>query len=89
MQGVLYYTADQGEYKVVTTLAAGAEGLPIRFSTTLAAGQSATISVPQSVGEPPVEFEITRRGDVLVVREAVASAPTHLTQALSLSENDR
>ena len=83
MQGILYYTADQEGYKVITTLAAGADGLPIRFSTTLAAGQRAVISVPQSVGEPPVDFEIVRNGDVLVVNEPATSAPqlTHRSVA--------
>ena len=78
IQGVVYYTADQDGYKVVTTLAAGSEGLPIRFSSTLSPGQRTVISVPRAAGEPTIDFEIVRDGNVLRVSEPVAVAPTQV-----------
>lgn len=73
--GALYYTVEPDGYRVVATLASGAEAPPIRFVATLVAGQRALISVPQRVGEPSLDFEIRRDGDVLSVGEP-ASAPT-------------
>ena len=65
VEGSLYYTVEQDGYRVVATLAAGAEEQPIRFVSTLAPGQRIFISVPRLVGQPPVELEIVRNGDVL------------------------
>ena len=71
--GVVYYTAEQDGYRVVTTLASGAEQQPIRFVSTLAPGQRVVISVPQAEGQPAVDFEIQRTGDSLFVGETSAA----------------
>lgn len=65
--GIVYYTVEQDGYRVVATLASGAEGLPIRFIATLGPGQRIVISVPQSVDQPSVDFEILRDCDALLV----------------------
>ena len=69
-QGVVYFTSENDSYHVVATIADGEAGLPVRFSTTLAEDQSATISVPGKVGEAGYSFEISRSGDKIVLTEA-------------------
>lgn len=70
--GIVYYTVEEGNFRVVATLASGPEELPIRFISTLTAGQSVVISVPQAVDQPSIEFEILRDGDALVVNDTLA-----------------
>lgn len=41
-------------------------------------GVSVTISVPQSAGQPSIDFEILRDGDALVVSEAIPAAAVDL-----------
>ena len=72
--GILYYTVEQDGYRVVATLASGPEEMPIRFIATLGPGQRAMISVPQSVDQPSVDFEIFRDGDALIVGDSAATA---------------
>ncbi|ABR64088.1 hypothetical protein GOC91_05305 [Sinorhizobium medicae] len=67
--GTIYYSVEKDGYRVVATLASGAEAQPIRFVSTLVAGERLTISVPQAAGEPSVDFEIIRNGTVLLVQE--------------------
>ena len=67
--GNVYYTVEQDGYRVVATLASGAEELPIRFIATLGPGQRMLISVPQSVDQPSIDFEILRNGDALVLSD--------------------
>ena len=69
-QGVVYFTNENDSYRVVATIADGEAGLPVRFSTTLAEDQSATISVPGKLGEAGYSLEIARSGDKIVVTEA-------------------
>lgn len=69
--GVVYYTSADDGYQVVATIANG-EAAPLRFSTTLAENQSATISVPGKLGEPGHSVEISRSGDKLTVSEVGA-----------------
>jgi hypothetical protein len=76
--GVIYYTIEQDGYRIVATLASGADALPLRMISTLAPGQRMTISVPRSVGEPPIDFEILRDGDVLVVNDVMPAAVVDL-----------
>ncbi|MGH6924118.1 MAG: hypothetical protein ACRED5_10305 [Propylenella sp.] len=73
--GTLYYTVEPDGFRVVATLASGAEGLPIRFESTLASGQRFVLSVPRAVGEEPLEFVVVRNGDLLVVSDDSAAAP--------------
>jgi len=67
MGGVVYYTVEQDGYRVVATLASGAEQQPARFISTLAPGQRMVISVPQAAGQPSVDLEIVREGGLLLV----------------------
>ncbi|APO68925.1 hypothetical protein IE4872_CH03325 [Rhizobium gallicum] len=67
--GVFYYTDENDGYRVVATIAEGEAGVPVRFSATLAEGQSATISVPGKLGEPSQSLEISRSDDKLVVTD--------------------
>src|SRR5687768_3374801 len=71
-KGVAYYFVTDEGFQVVTTIAAGEEATPMRFEATLIAGQRVLLSVPRGVGEEPVEVEIARFGDTVVVSEPVA-----------------
>ncbi|HEV2123064.1 MAG TPA: hypothetical protein VGW38_09860 [Chloroflexota bacterium] len=70
--GVAYYTVTDAGYQVVATVAAGEAGAPIRFVSTLADGQNATLSVPQALGSPALQVEFQRCGEALVVRAPLA-----------------
>jgi hypothetical protein len=67
MRGVTYYTASASDYRVVTTLAEGESGLPVRFETTLADKQKLTVSVPGTLGDKTIALEIARAGDKVFV----------------------
>jgi len=67
MRGVTYYTTSASDYRVVTTLAEGEAGLPIRFETTLADKQKLKVSVPGKSGEKAITLEIARAGDKVFV----------------------
>ncbi|UVC16493.1 hypothetical protein [Mesorhizobium onobrychidis] len=81
-RGVLHYTDENDGYRVIATIADGEAGLPVRFSATLAEGQSATISVPRKLGEPEQSLEISRSGDKLTVTE-LGSVSNQRTGALA------
>jgi hypothetical protein len=66
--GVAYYTVEPDGFRVVTTLAQGAEATPIRFVSVLASGQRVVLSTPHQAGL----LEISRSGDSLVMRKASA-----------------
>ena len=68
--GVVHFTSEDDVYRVVATIADGEAGSPLRFSTTLAEHQSATISVPGKLGEAGYSLEISRSGDKLILSEA-------------------
>lgn len=72
MRGVTYYTTSSNGYRVVTTLADGEAGLPVRFETTLADKQKLKVSVPGKVGEKTVALEIIRAGDKVFVSRSQA-----------------
>jgi hypothetical protein len=76
--GVVYYAVEPNGYKVVATLAARANGPPIRFTSTLGPGQRMMISVPRSPGQSPVDFEILRNGTALLVADPVSSTTSAL-----------
>ncbi|MCA1492138.1 hypothetical protein I6F11_14520 [Ensifer sp. NBAIM29] len=71
--GAVYYTIENDGYRVVTTLASGAEAQPIRFVSTLGPGERLVISVPRALGQPSADFEIIRDGEVLLVQEPRAT----------------
>jgi hypothetical protein len=67
IRGVTYYTESPSGYRVVTTLADGEAGLPVRFEATLADKQRLTISVPGNLGAKSEALEISRAGDRLIL----------------------
>ncbi len=68
VSGVAYYTVEPDGFRVVTTLAQGEAGTPIRFVSVLAPGQRVILSTPHQAGA----VEISRKGDNLLVRKAKA-----------------
>jgi hypothetical protein len=66
VSGVAYYTVERDGFHVVTTLAQGVAGTPIRVVSVLAPGQSVAFSTPYQAGA----FEISRNGDSVFVRKA-------------------
>ncbi|MER9965926.1 hypothetical protein [Mesorhizobium sp. M0060] len=81
-RGVLHYADENDGYRVIATIAEGETGVPVRFSATLAEGQSATISVPRKLGEPEQSLEISRSGDKLTVTE-VGSVSNQRTRTIA------
>ena len=73
VSGVAYYTVEENGFRVVTTLAQGETGMPVRFVTVLASGQSVTLATPGDEGHTPAALEFSREQDQVLVREAVAS----------------
>ncbi|MCA6115891.1 hypothetical protein J6524_13465 [Bradyrhizobium sp. WSM 1738] len=68
VSGIAYYTVEPDGFHVVTTLAQGEAGAPVRIVSVLAPGQSVVFSTPQ----PAARLEISRKGDEVVVRKANA-----------------
>jgi hypothetical protein len=68
--GIAYFTSEPGGLRLVATIAAaeGIEATPVRFVTTLAPDQTATMSVPGKPGEKSIEVVFLRRGERLVVK---------------------
>src|ERR1700730_10442524 len=66
VSGVAYYTVERDGFHVVTTLAQGTAGTPIRVVSVLAPGQSVAFSTPHQ----PDALEISRNGDSVLVRKA-------------------
>jgi hypothetical protein len=64
VSGVAYYTAERDGFHVVTTLAQGEAGTPIRVVSVLAPGQRVVLSTPQAGA-----LEISRQGDSVLVRK--------------------
>src|SRR5260370_15006949 len=67
IHGITYYAEAQGGYRVITTLADGEAGLPVRFEATLADKQSLTVSVAGKLGELSNVLKISRAGDKLIL----------------------
>jgi hypothetical protein len=68
--GVVYYTSEDDGYRVVATIADGEASSPLRFSTTLADNQSATLSLPGVHGEPGHSLKILRSGNTLTLTDS-------------------
>jgi hypothetical protein len=66
VSGVAYYTVERDGFHVVTTLAQGETGTPIRVVSVLAPGQSVVLSTSQQ----PRALEISRAGNEVLVRKA-------------------
>jgi hypothetical protein len=65
VSGVAYYTVERDGFHVVTTLAQGMAGTPIRVVSVLAPGQRVAFSIPQQAGA----LEISRNGDSVLIRK--------------------
>jgi hypothetical protein len=70
VSGVAYYTVGRDGFHVVTTLAQGMAGTPIRVVSVLAPGQRVAFSTPHQADA----LEISRNGDSVLVRK-VKSVP--------------
>lgn len=68
VSGVAYYTVERDGFHVVTTLAQGTAGTPIRVVSVLAPGERVVFSTPDQAGA----LEISRSGDSVLVRKAKA-----------------
>jgi hypothetical protein len=68
VSGVAYYTIERDGFHVVTTLAQGESGTPIRVVSVLAPGQRVVLSTPHQAGA----LEISRKGDSVLVHKADA-----------------
>jgi hypothetical protein len=66
VSGVAYYTVERDGFHVVTTLAQGEAGTPVRVVSVLAAGQRVVLSTANRTSG----LEISRQGDRVVVRNA-------------------
>ena len=73
--GALYYTVEDGDFRVVATLASG-DAAPIRMISTLMPGQSVMLSVPRGAGESPMEITVARDGDTLRLEDSNTAAVT-------------
>jgi hypothetical protein len=71
--GVAYYTVERDGFHVVTTLVQGETGTPVRVVNVLAPGQSIVLSTAREIGIAPIEIEISRQADTLLVRKAAAA----------------
>jgi hypothetical protein len=87
IRGVTYFTRLTDGFRVVTTLADGETGLPVRFETTLADRQSLTISVPGTSGGPGQVVLISRTGDKLILSRPPAPGGDSKPQLSSTSGN--
>ena len=68
-----HLSVEKDGFRVVATLASAAEELSIRFVSTLGPGQRLVISVPRSVDQSPVDFEIERKGQAVLVTDPAIS----------------
>ena len=70
VSGVAYYTVEPDGLHVVTTLAQGEAGTPIRIVSVLGSGQSVILSTPQQTGS----LKISRNGDKVLVQKATVAS---------------
>jgi hypothetical protein len=70
VSGVAYYTVERDGFHVVTTLAQGVAGTPVRVVSVLAPGQSVAFSTPHQAGA----LEISRNGNSVLVRQAKSAS---------------
>src|ERR1700733_2777182 len=66
VSGVAYYTVERDGFHVVTTLAQGEAGTPIRVVSILSPGQRVVLSTPAPAGG----IEISREGDRVLVHRS-------------------
>jgi hypothetical protein len=68
VSGVAYYTVEPDGFRVVTTLAQGEAGTPVRVVAVLAPGQSVVLSTGVAS-----TIEISRQADTVLIRDAAAA----------------
>jgi hypothetical protein len=73
IRGDTYYSVSPDGFRVVTTLADGAAGLPVPFEATLADKQRLKVSVPGKAGGQTIALELSRAGDKVIVTRTQAS----------------
>ena len=73
LSGVAYYTVEHDGFHVVTTLAQGEAGTPVRFEAILAPGQRVVLSTPRELRRPAGKVEISRQDDRVLVRDAAVT----------------
>jgi hypothetical protein len=66
VSGIAYHTVERDGFHVVTTLAEGEAGTPIRVVSILSPGQRVVLSTPAPVGG----IEISREGDRVLVHRS-------------------
>jgi hypothetical protein len=72
--GDLYYTVRADGYHVVATFAQrGDNATPVRFQAVLTPGQTIIFSTPRQAGLPPIEVQILRRNNQVLVRHAAVT----------------
>jgi hypothetical protein len=74
LSGVAYYTVERHGFRVVTTLAQGEAGTPVRIVAVLTPGQSVVFSTPRETGGVAFEVEISRQADMVLVRNPAAAS---------------
>jgi hypothetical protein len=69
VSAMTYYTTEEDGFRLVTTVQEDGRDapVPVRFVTTLQAGQSTVISVPAEMGARAWALEFVRDGDRIVV----------------------
>ncbi|MBO0661128.1 hypothetical protein LQ948_00945 [Jiella sp. MQZ9-1] len=70
VSGAAYYTVESQGLRLVATLAATNNGEPVRFISTLADGQSVTLSVPAVNSHDAKEMTFRRAGDRVILEKA-------------------
>jgi len=73
---LVYYIDEPDGFHVVVTTQQGrtSRAAVARFETVLAAGQSATVSIPRGAGEASVRMLLSNAGDHLHITEPIAAA---------------
>ena len=69
VSGSVYVDKTEADPRLVATLSSGQDAVPVRFITTLASGQSTTVSVPRGLGESALEVTFVRRGEQVFVQD--------------------
>jgi hypothetical protein len=80
VSAITYYTVEQDGFRVVTTIQEDGRDtpVPVRFVTTLQAGQRSVVSVPAELGIQAWALELVREGNHLIIHhptKQLAAAP--------------
>jgi hypothetical protein len=67
IMGSVYYTDQDGDYRVVATLSTASDNTPVRVVARLRPGQMITLSVPGFAGAPEQSVSLTRTNNRLMI----------------------